>query len=83
MQKKENNREPKENKRYKTNKGFTGDYTKVNLQFHHCWLLRTGTATAEHVYSFKFHKNILILTENEPSSVILLTGKRLWQMASQ
>ena len=36
MQKKENNREPKENKSYKTNKDFTGDYTKINLQFHHC-----------------------------------------------
>ena len=36
MQKKENNRERKENNRYKTNKDFTGDYTKVNLQFHHC-----------------------------------------------
>ena len=33
--------------------------------------------TAEHVYSFKRHKNILILTENEPSSVILLSGTRL------
>ena len=35
MQKKEN-REPKENERYKTNKDFTGDYTNVNPQFHHC-----------------------------------------------
>ena len=33
--------------------------------------------TAEHVYSFKPHKNILILTENELSSVILLSGTRL------
>ena len=30
--------------------------------------------TAEHVYSLKAHKNIFILTENEPSSVILLSG---------
>ena len=65
MQKKENNREPKENKRYKANKDFTGDYTNVDLQFHHCYLPRTGTMTAEHVYSFKSHKNILILTEND------------------
>ena len=36
MQKKENNRELKENKRYKTNKDFTGDYTKANLQFYPC-----------------------------------------------
>ena len=35
MQKKEN-REPKENKRYKTNKDFTGDYTSVNPQFDNC-----------------------------------------------
>ena len=33
--------------------------------------------TAEYVYSFKPHKNIMILTENEPSSVMLLTGTRL------
>ena len=83
MQKKENNREPKENKRYKANKDFTGDNTNVNLPFHHCYLLRTGTMTAEHVYSFKSHKNILILTENEPSSVILLSGTCLRQMVSQ
>ena len=30
--------------------------------------------TAEHVYSLKPRKNVLILTENEPSSVILLIG---------
>ena len=36
MQKKENNREPKENIRYKTNKDFIGDYINVNLLFHHC-----------------------------------------------
>ena len=30
--------------------------------------------TSEHVYSIKPHKNILILTENEPSSIILLSG---------
>ena len=30
--------------------------------------------TAEHVYSLKAHTNIVILTENEPSSVILLSG---------
>ena len=30
--------------------------------------------TAEHVYSFKPHKYIFILTENEPSSVMLLSG---------
>ena len=28
--------------------------------------------TAEHVYSFKPHKNILILSENEPSSICYL-----------
>ena len=35
MQKKQN-REPKENKRCKTNKDFTGDYTSVNPQFDNC-----------------------------------------------
>ena len=30
--------------------------------------------TAEHVYSFKPHKNILLLAENELSSVFHLTG---------
>ena len=73
MQKKEN-REPKENKRYKTNKDFTGDYTSVNPQCDNCQLLRTGTMAAELVYSFKPHKNILILTENEPTFVIHLSG---------
>ena len=36
MQKKENNREPKENKKYNTNKDFTRNYTNINLQFHCC-----------------------------------------------